>query len=128
MYLPHLTGEITAVIIAVLVVFALLVAVLVVVVWWRWQNVRCSARVGLALGLPPSTSLPQIQSVYKKWVHHIDEEQGLDIMIGEDIDKPTVMMLMKNLVPGPVGHTLSLPTIIVAIIIKPHCACAEYTL
>ena len=61
---------------------------------------------------PPSTSLPQIQSVYKKWVYHIDEEQGLDIMIGEDIDKPTVMMLMKNLVPGPVGHTLSLPTII----------------
>ena len=44
-YLPHLTGEITAIIIVVLVVFAVLVTVLVVVVWWSWQNVRCSARV-----------------------------------------------------------------------------------
>ena len=125
-YLPHLTGEITAVIIAVLVVFVVLITVLVVVVWWRWQNVRCSAKVGLALSLPLS-SLPQIQSVYKKWVHHIDEEQGLDIMIGEDIDKPTVMMLMKNLVPGPVGNALSsfLSRPYIPAPINPRYACAE---
>ena len=56
---------------------------------------------------PPPPPPPQIQSVYKKWVHPIDDEDGLDLMMREDTDRPTVMMLMKNLVPGPVGHTLS---------------------
>jgi hypothetical protein len=59
-----------------------------------------------------------ISSAYKNWVHPLTEEEGIDLMIEErpvatPTDKPTIMMLMNNLVPGK-GSTTTTMTAVTA--------------
>jgi hypothetical protein len=82
------TAEIVAIIIAVLVVFVLLVIVLSIIVWWRWRDIK---------------------TVYQRWVYPLTEEEGIDLMVEDHTDKPTVTMLMRNLVPGPSSSTTTMP-------------------
>ena len=46
-----------------------------------------------------SLSFLQISSTLENLVHPLSESEGIDIRVGGEKDKPTIMMLMKNLVP-----------------------------
>ena len=46
-----------------------------------------------------SLSFLQISSTLENLVHPLSESEGIDIRVGGEEDKPTIMMLMKNLVP-----------------------------
>jgi hypothetical protein len=90
-------GEIAAIIIVVIVLSLLLVIALIGIVVWKRQT---------------------ISSAYKNWVHPLTEEEGIDLMIEErpvatPTDKPTIMMLMNNLVPGK-GSTTTTMTAVTA--------------
>ena len=45
-----------------------------------------------------SLSFLQVSSTLENFVHPLSESEGIDIRLGGEEDKPTIMMLMKNLV------------------------------
>ena len=83
--------------IVVLVVFFLMVIILVVIAWWRWQDVGHMTCTMTSSDIMPC---PQIRNFYKDLVHPMTEEEGIDLMVDEE--KPTVTMLMSNLILGRV--------------------------
>ena len=95
--LPHTAGEIAAIVIVVLVVFILLVIFLVVIACWRRQDVGHMTCIMTSSDMMPC---PQIRNFYKDLVHPMTEEEGIDLMVDEE--KPTVTMLMNNLILGRV--------------------------
>lgn len=44
----------------------------------------------------------QIRSAYKHWVHPLTDEDGIDLMLEGEEDKPTIMMLINKLIPRSV--------------------------